>query len=160
MHIQAIDKSLLQHPPLTQDELEAYEESEVDCVSITADSFRMDFSLPHTHPFNVEAIEVFAEHFIECVAQDGWYRDAAIPPDFLEPTIVMGALQKHLKYVFQVYRELNAPECEAKTQKSIQRRTRATRTTRKGWVRIFIFINFYRSAKFNFLHSSTTRGFQ
>lgn len=91
----------------------------------------MDFSRSQTSPFNTEAVEVFTEHFIHCVSEDGWYRDADIPDDFLQPTVVMAALQKHLKYVFQVYRRVSVPQSAAKTS---ERKARANRTTRKGWV--------------------------
>lgn len=82
----------------------------------------------------MEAVEVFTEHFIQCVTEHGWYRDSDIPDEFLEAPVVMGALQKHLKYAFQIYRRASMPKSLDKTRKAKERKSRASRTTRKGWV--------------------------
>lgn len=136
LNITSLDESLLEIPPLTEEEVTAHKNAEVGCVTVTAETFRMDFSRNQTSFFNLEAIEVFTEHFIKCVDEDGWYRDADIPEEFLQPTVVMAALQKHLKYVFQVYRRVAEPQSPTEVS---ERKTRASRSTRKGWVRpVFI----------------------
>jgi hypothetical protein len=111
-------------PPPTIEELQAYHDRAPGCISLSAENFRVDFSRPLTSIFNKEAIEVFAEDFIEKVQQHGFYADHQIHPDFLAVPYLVGKIQQHLEYVRRIWK--GNSEAIAAQSKINARRNRKT----------------------------------
>lgn len=86
------------------------------------------------HPFNIEAVEVFAEDFLRRV-KEGWYQDPPVPEEFLTETSVISAVTDHLKHVFSVYKRVSSPNTPDNRQKEAKRLERASRSVRKSQVR-------------------------
>jgi hypothetical protein len=90
--------------PPTDEELTAYADREVGCVSTSSTNFRVDFSRPLTSDFNREAIDVFAEDFLNKIQRQEWYSQYRIPPEFLNKNYLRLNIHQHLEYVATVWK--------------------------------------------------------
>jgi hypothetical protein len=138
LHIQELDESLLKFAPLTDLELHDYKNRSVGCICITADNFRLDMSRPRHIPFNVEACDVFTLDFLSKIKNNGWYKKYSIPESYLTIKHVSTSLHEHLKYVFQLYRDLSLPDTEEVRRLRKSHLKKVSRSSRKGQVGIFV----------------------
>jgi hypothetical protein len=90
-------------------------------------------SQSRNHPFNVEAIEVLTDDFLQRV-KEGWYRDPPLAGEFLNAPFVLCSVTDHLKHIFAVYKRVSLPNTLENRQRETNRLERASRSVRKGLV--------------------------
>ncbi|KAJ3507456.1 hypothetical protein NMY22_g16924 [Coprinellus aureogranulatus] len=117
-------------PPLTEEELTAYENRERDCIHITPGSFRFDFTLPMAHEFNKDALYVATHSFQKALKQGKYGRsdpNGPLPRSFMETKYLSASMHNHFKYLKIKYQTLQE---EDKTRREAL--TKHARATRRG----------------------------
>ncbi|VDB94357.1 unnamed protein product [Peniophora sp. CBMAI 1063] len=129
--LQALDPSSLHCRPLTTEELDAYLKGLPGCIQISEESFRFDFQLRRTHPFNLNAFDVFATSFLKS-AEFGAYDDPTpLPSRFLQKPQIERAIYNHTKSAKSIwYRKFVFPETEDDVHDRLSAAARGTRKRR------------------------------
>ncbi|KAH7920024.1 hypothetical protein BV22DRAFT_987510, partial [Leucogyrophana mollusca] len=116
--------------PPTDEEIEAFDRRDPDCITITAGNFRLDMTRSRSSPFNKQALCVAAADFITKVTEAKWYNYPAIPAKFLEPEYVEFTLYGQMLNLRRAYRERSTPDSTnliAARLKSVARSGRKSR---------------------------------
>ncbi|KZV58873.1 hypothetical protein PENSPDRAFT_672765, partial [Peniophora sp. CONT] len=128
---QEIGPHLMTCRPLTEQEQEDYLKKRPTRFVITADNFRVDLVLPRTHSFNKDAINVFADSFLEALASGGYSNPAKLADIFWEKDNVETAFFNHLKNVKgNYYRRFVRIETEEARFDRLAAASRSSRKTR------------------------------
>ncbi|KAG6370207.1 hypothetical protein JVT61DRAFT_12356 [Boletus reticuloceps] len=120
---------------LTVEENEAFNREQPNQPVITAENFRIDLTRSRTTPFNREAIDVFANDFLQKLCVDKWYTDYDIPGQYLNVAVIARCFYDHLKYVKTMYvRHVTAPAKDqiVAARKEDERLQKGSRGSRKA----------------------------
>lgn len=117
-------------PPLTEDEIKAYERGDDDCITISRQNFRMDFSQSRDAPFNKEAISVAAADLIYRITEEKWYQVPTIPSKYLVQDYVEFLIRNHVKYVKSKYQLFIQQQSVHDRDKMLKAAARSSRKTR------------------------------
>ncbi|KAF8990275.1 hypothetical protein BDQ17DRAFT_1333558, partial [Cyathus striatus] len=97
--------------PLTDEELQKYNDRDIGFPPIKANDLRIDFSKTITIPFNIEAADVVVEDFLEAAKCSLYmYYGEQFPDDFLEWDVILQAVQSHLQYIYGIYKEFRSDD--------------------------------------------------
>lgn len=94
-------------PPLTDEEVERFDNDDDGAVLCTPKNFRIDFSRSwKTFQFNQASRDVFVAHFLKCV-EDRFYETFDLLPEYLTKEKVGIALDAHVDYIRRGYKKLD-----------------------------------------------------
>ncbi|KAJ3511308.1 hypothetical protein NLJ89_g4175 [Agrocybe chaxingu] len=95
--------------PLTREEINAFNLRLPTAIRITTTNWKYDFCQADGTPFNLEAIQVFVDHFLQCI-NAGWYSHPEPTPDnFKDREFVQDSLERQLYYARQMYKAQTQP---------------------------------------------------
>lgn len=139
LKVKAYDRQLLtKFPPLTEEELNEYDENVPGCIVITAANFRIDPSRELDIGFNQEAVHVAAADFLKRVKVDKWYQPDRFPPDLLCLDELVPIVRQHFKYIWRVCKQQVAV-VERGEVVEISRLSKEAKRSRKSKVRLPIY---------------------
>jgi hypothetical protein len=96
-------------PPLTDEEVERFDNNDDGTVLCTPKNFRIDFSRSwKTFQFNQASCDVFVAHFLKCV-ENRFYETFDLLPEYLTEEKVGIALDAHVDYIHHGYKKLDEP---------------------------------------------------
>lgn len=117
-------------PPLTEEEIKDYERGADNCITISRQNFRMDFSRSRDSPFNKEAISVAAADLIARITKEKWYQTPKIPTKYLVQDYVEFLIRNHVKYIRSRYQLFDRQESTQDRDKRLKAAARSSRKTR------------------------------
>jgi len=126
LRIKGLSSDQLRHlpPPLTDEEVERFDNNDDSAIICTPKNFRIDFSRSwKTFDFNQASRDVFITHFLKC-ARDCLYDADDLPPEYLTKDKVGIALDAHVDYIRRTIKKLDNPptRAERKTQAQSSRK--------------------------------------
>ncbi|KAI0313205.1 hypothetical protein OF83DRAFT_1086490, partial [Amylostereum chailletii] len=132
LRITSLDAIANAPPPYTPKQVDDFIHKCKGCILITPDNFRLDFTLPPTHPINEAAFKVIAKDFVGRVQNHGWY---SIPQPldsiFLDVARVEWSFTKHFKHARDKYNHLvRWPETTIQRDERLSRAARRARKSR------------------------------
>ncbi|KIK31326.1 hypothetical protein PISMIDRAFT_86043 [Pisolithus microcarpus 441] len=122
---------------LSQEEVDDYEKDVPGCLAITPTNFMVDCSRPRNSPFNRDAARIFAEDFLDKIANHSWYAKANIPARYQKYEAIYEGFMSHLatvKFHFRVLLAEDEDQAKAKEKKDLWLQ-KAARNSRK--IRLF-----------------------
>lgn len=107
-------------PPLTDEEVEIFDNSDDSAIVCTPKNFRIDFSRSwKTLSFNQASRDVFVVHFLKCV-KDRLYDTCDLQPEYLMEDKVGVALDAHVDYIRRKIKKLDNPPTHAELKAQAQ----------------------------------------